>query len=346
MIPVGQAWELAIESGVAVRNPYLDAPPGQLNLWAADNYHASAPGYYLEALVTFGSVTGRDPRLLGVTEQAAAELGIGPAAAQTLQRLAYETLTHETSTTAGLTPHPGVSAAPCEGVPIQPTAAHQASANVYESWMHDWLALDWGQQCRYQADNAALPAASPRRVVLFGDSITEGWKIQAPDFFNDQRLDRGISGQTTAQMLVRFRRDVLELHPALVHIMAGTNDIAGNTGPTSLPTIEGNLATLVELARAHHVAVVLASVPPAAQFGWRPAVRPASAIAALNDWLRDYARREHLVYVDYYSALKDESGAFRPELSGDGVHPNAAGYALMRPLAERAIDAALRQRQH
>jgi lysophospholipase L1-like esterase len=345
VIPVGQAWNLAIESGVAIRNPYVDAPPGQINLWAADNYHASAAGYYLEALVMFGSVTGRDPRLLGAAEQAAAELGIAPAAAQTLQRLAYETLTHETAAPAVAGPPAGLATDPCAGVPLQPTAAHQASANVYLSWMHDWLALDWGQQCRYQSENAALPAASPRRVVMLGDSITEGWKSQSQGFFSDQRLDRGISGQTTAQMLVRFRHDVLDLHPVLVHIMAGTNDIAGNTGPTTLSAIEGNIATMVELARAHHIDVVLASVPPAARFAWQPTLRPATAVAALNDWLRDYARREHLVYVDYYSALEDESGAFRSELSGDGVHPNAAGYAVMQPLAERAIEAAFRQRQ-
>jgi len=236
----------------------------------------------------------------------------------------------------------GVSADPCAGVPIEPTAAHKLTPDPYGSWMHEWLGLDWGQMCRYQHDNAALPATSKRRVVFLGDSITAGWKSLDPGFFGDDTLDRGISGQTTAQMLVRFRADVLELHPALVHIMAGTNDVAGNTGPTSLATIQGNIATMVELAHAHGIGVVLASIPPAARFWWYPSLQPAATIVALNNWLRGYAAREHLVYVDYHSALADAVGGLKVTLADDGVHPNAAGYAVMRPLAERAIAAGLR----
>ncbi len=350
VIPVGQAWNHAMESGVALSNPYLARAQTQVNLWAEDNYHASVAGYYLEALVMFGSVTGRDPRTLGAAEQAAAALDLAPERAVVLQRLAYETLEREPHTASKRVNDdapaalPGVSMQPCRGVPIEPGDRHKASANVYASWMHEWLSLDWSQRCRYQEDNLALPAASARRVVFIGDSITEGWKALDPAFFNDTVIDRGISGQTTAQMLLRFRSDVLELHPALVHIMAGTNDIAGNTGPTSLAIIEGNIATMVELARAHGIGVILASVPPAAHFGWRPDIEPLASIATLNLWLRNYAQQQQLTYVDYYSALSDSTGAFKSTLSEDGVHPNAAGYAQMKPLALAAIDSRFRHR--
>jgi lysophospholipase L1-like esterase len=360
VIPVGQAWNLAIAGAIAARNPYLESSQDQINLWATDNYHASSAGYYLEALVVFGSVTGRDPRTLGAQERAAIELGISPPEVTTLQRLAFQTLAREQPTDSGPAPtanqtqasnasaphvQVGVDTDPCTGVPIQPTAAHKESANVYETWMRDWLNLDWGQKCRYRADNSALTATSRDRVVYIGDSITEGWQTLDPGFFNEQVIDRGISGQTTAQMLVRFRSDVLDLRPALVHIMAGTNDVAGNTGPTSLEDIEGNIATMAELARAHGIDVVLASIPPAATFWWRPAVHPADSIASLNSWLQSYAATNHLAYANYYQAMKDGYGALRPALSDDGVHPNAAGYALMRPIAERATTLALKQRR-
>lgn len=236
----------------------------------------------------------------------------------------------------------GVVAEPCSAVPLEPTAAHKASADVYAAWMHDWLAVDWGQRCRYRAENAALPPASAQRVVFLGDSITEGWKPAVPGAFDAQRIDRGISGQTTEQMIVRFRQDVLDLHPAVVHIMAGTNDVAGNRGPTTVAQIEANLATLVDMARAAHVRVVLASIPPAAGFGWSPEIHGVAAtIRSLNAWLRDYAAREHLVYVDYYAALADAQGGLPSRYSADGVHPNPAGYARMQPLAEAAIARAL-----
>ena len=238
-------------------------------------------------------------------------------------------------------PVTGVSATPCETVPIAPTVAHQASANAYESWMRDWLRMDWGQLCRYQHDNAALPPASHNRVIFLGDSITEGWQQSDPKFFTGDRLDRGISGQTTAQMLVRFRADVLLLHPAVVQIMAGTNDIAGNTGPTSLVRIQGNMASMAEQARAHGIAVIIASIPPAAKIPWQEQIQPKSAISAMNEWLRQYATREHLWYADYYAVLADGNGGMRAAFSEDGVHPNAAGYAAMRPVAEAAIRHAL-----
>jgi lysophospholipase L1-like esterase len=238
--------------------------------------------------------------------------------------------------------HVGVSATPCDGVPTQPTAAHKASGDWYGNWMKEWLAADWGQRCRYQLENAQLPPTSTRRIVFLGDSITEAWKELVPGFFNSDKLDRGISGQTTEQMLVRFRADVLDLHPAVLHLMAGTNDIAGNRGPTSIAQIEANLQSMVEQARAAHIHVILATIPPAAAFGWSTVVQVPQTIATLNRWIEDYARREHLTYVDYHSVLADSQGALRAVYTEDGVHPNAAGYAAMAPLADRAIAATLR----
>jgi len=241
-------------------------------------------------------------------------------------------------------PFIGISADPCQGVPLEPTPAHKAAADPYEAWMHEWLALDWSQQCRYRRENAALPPPSAKRAVLLGDSITEGWKPLDPAFFTGDVLDRGISGQTSAQMLARFRADVLDLHPAVVHIMVGTNDIAGNTGPTSFAQIEGNIMSMVELARAHGIAVVLAAVPPAARFWWQRTLEPAETIIRLNRWLRGYAAREHLVYVDYHAALDDGHSGLAAAYSDDGVHPNAAGYAVMTPLAHVAIAESLAAR--
>ncbi len=238
----------------------------------------------------------------------------------------------------------GVSTQPCRGVPVQQTAAHNASADPYQSWMHEWLSLDWGQLCRYSSANAALPPATRSRIVFYGDSITDSWINHDAELFKNDRLDRGISGQTTGQMLLRFRTDVLELHPAVVHILAGTNDIAGNTGATTLAIIQGNVASMAELARAHGVRVILASILPAAQYGWHSTVQPMASISAMNDWLRAYAAREHYTYVDYYAVLNDGHGGFKTGLAYDGVHPNPAGYAAMHALAEAAIAQALTKR--
>lgn len=213
---------------------------------------------------------------------------------------------------------------------------------TYNAWQARRMLQDFGGLCRYRDANAALPPAGARRVVFFGDSITEFWKTQDPGFFGPDLVDRGVSGQTTSQMLLRFRADVVDLHPRAVHIMAGTNDIAGNTGPTSLGRIEANIEGMVELAKGHGIRVVLGSVPPAAGFDWRPSVAPVDSIRALNAWLRAYARREGLTYVDYYAALDDGRGGMKPALSRDGVHPNAAGYAVMAPLARKALALARR----
>ena len=238
----------------------------------------------------------------------------------------------------------GVSAQPCRGVPVEATDAQKASADPYQAWMSEWLRLDWAQLCRYAPANAQLSGATTSRVVFLGDSITDSWINLDPALFTGDRLDRGISGQTTGQMLLRFRPDVLELHPAVVHILAGTNDIAGNTGSTSLAIIEGNIASMAELAHAHGIRVIIASVLPVAQYGWRSQVQPIETIKALNDWLRAYAARDHDVYVDYYAVLDDGHGGFKSALAFDGVHPNREGYAAMHALAEAAIAKALSRR--
>jgi len=203
-------------------------------------------------------------------------------------------------------------------------------------------AADFGGLCRYDSENAHLPPPTARRVIVFGDSITELWKIRDPALFTNDVLDRGVSGQTTSQMLIRFRADVIDLHPRVVQIMAGTNDVAGNTGPISIGAIENNIRDMVELARAHHITVVLASIPPAAKFTWRPSIEPISPILSLNAWLRALAKQDGLIYVDYYAALVDDQHGFKAAWSADGVHPNTDGYAAMKPLAESAIGKALR----
>jgi Tol biopolymer transport system component/lysophospholipase L1-like esterase len=205
---------------------------------------------------------------------------------------------------------------------------------------------DWAYLARYREENARLgpPQPGAQRVVFYGNSITEGWaRYFATMFPGKPYIGRGISGQTTPQMLVRFRQDVLGLSPAVVVILAGTNDLAGNTGPSTLGMIEDNLASMAELAQANGIRVVLASVLPAYDYPWRPGLEPAQKIIELNAWMKRYAANHHEVYLDYHSAMVDGRGGLRQELSGDGVHPNEAGYRIMAPLAEQAIAQALRQ---
>lgn len=194
---------------------------------------------------------------------------------------------------------------------------------------------DWPNLCRYRAENAAAPKSL--RAVFMGDSITESWVRADPDLFGNDVVGRGISGQTSPQMLLRFFQDVIELHPRTVHIMAGTNDIAGNTGPGTAQDFKNNIMAMVELAHAHQIQVVLASIPPARGFPWKPALQPAADIAALNTWLKSYAQSSRSMYVDYYSVLVDAQGGFQAALSNDGVHPNRDGYMRMRPLALKAV---------
>ena len=216
---------------------------------------------------------------------------------------------------------------------LKPPSAEEAAAAGRA--MADQRAKDWPNLCRYGAANAATKH-SPK-VVFMGDSITELWKVADPGFFSADRLDRGISGQTSPQMLLRFRSDVVALRPRTVHILAGTNDIAGNTGPTSETAFKDNIESMVDLARAHHISVVLASILPMGSIGWQPQYRPAEEVRRLNQWLRDYAARRGATYLDYYSRLATADGAFRPDLSNDGVHPNLAGYTIMRELADKAL---------
>lgn len=194
---------------------------------------------------------------------------------------------------------------------------------------------DWPNLCRYRESNKSL-THSPE-VVFMGDSITENWLAADPSLFSDQVIDRGISGQTTSQMLLRFFADVIDLHPKVVHILAGTNDVAGNTGPTRVQDYRNSIEAMVELARTHHIRVVLGSIPPVATFPWRPEVTPVYIIKALNRWLKNYANSNGVQFVDYYSALVDGNGGLKASLSPDGVHPNSDGYAVMRPLVLAAI---------
>lgn len=199
---------------------------------------------------------------------------------------------------------------------------------------------DWAFLERYRDANAALQP-DDSRVVFMGDSITELWARESFIADNPRFVGRGIGGQTTEQMLVRFRADVINLKPKLVHIMAGTNDVAGNNGPESDNDIEGAIQSMVELALANHIKVVLASTPPAADFKWHPGLQPAGRIRDINTWLKAYAERAGVTYVDYWPALATDSGALKAELSMDGVHPNAAGFKAMQPIADAAIRAAL-----
>jgi len=199
---------------------------------------------------------------------------------------------------------------------------------------------DWGQLARYRDDDATQIASGQKPgIVLLGDSITEGWVSKRPGVFTGQRIDRGISGQTTPQMLVRFRQDVIALHPKVVQIMAGTNDIAGNTGPMTPEMTEANIMDMTELAQANGIKVILASIPPASGFPWRPGLEVTDKISALNDWLRAYAAAHHAVYADYWSAMQDGHGGMKPGLAYDGVHPTEQGYDVMLPV----LDAALKQ---
>lgn len=207
-------------------------------------------------------------------------------------------------------------------------------------------AQDWPNLARYREANAALGAPAPgvQRVVFMGDSITDSWAAHFPTLFPGKPyVGRGISGQTTPQMLVRFRQDVIALHPAVVVILAGINDIAGNTGPSTLEMIEDNLTSMVELARANGIRVVLSSVLPADKLPWRPAIDPVAKVKALNQWIEAYAAAHGIVYLDYYSAMNDGHDGLKVELRHDAVHPNDAGYAVMAPLAEKAIARALAQ---
>ena len=207
---------------------------------------------------------------------------------------------------------------------------------------------DFGQLARYRDANASLkpPAANENRVIFFGDSITDIWKLE--EYFPGKPyINRGIGGQTTPQMLVRFRQDVIDLQPKVVVILAGTNDIAGNTGPMRLEDIEANYSSMAELARAHGLHVVFSSILPVHNYTPQSqdffAQRSPEKILELNRWLKIYCAENGHIYLDYFSVMVDDKGLLKRDLADDGLHPNAAGYKLMAPLAQAAIEKALAQ---
>ncbi len=207
-------------------------------------------------------------------------------------------------------------------------------------------AQDWANLDRFKEENAklGLPAKGEKRVVLMGNSITQGWSDARPVFFAGKPyINRGISGQTTPQMLVRFRADVIALNPSVVVILAGTNDIAGNTGPSTIEMITDNLFSMAELAKANGIKVVLSSVLPVYDYPWKTGLNPAEKIVALNEMIKNYSKKNNIVYLDYFSAMVDARNGLKSEYSEDGVHPNEAGYKVMEPLAENAIKLALKK---
>jgi len=206
---------------------------------------------------------------------------------------------------------------------------------------------DWPNLQKYAAANQRLPAplASRPRVVIIGNSITEGWVKEDSAFFQGKTYEyigRGISGQATGQTVLRFRPDVIDLHPAVVVLLVGTNDVAENNGPYNPQTTMNNIMTMCELARAHGIRVVLGAVAPSTDFWWRKGLNPAPKIVALNERLKDYAARHHFVYFDLHTALKDDQNGLKKAYGEDGVHPNLAGYRIMEPLLNQAVAKALK----
>ena len=236
-------------------------------------------------------------------------------------------------------------------MPPMPSCPELANA-VTALIRNDARLRDWANLARYRDANRELApvAGAENRVVFMGDSITDAWpQPRYGDFFvGKPYVGRGISGQTTPQMLIRFRPDVIDLKPKVVVILAGTNDIAGNTGPMTDEEIQANLASMAELGKANGIRVVLASILPISAYHSAPngvpqtTSRPMTRIRAMNDWIQKYAASERHVYLDYFSAMVDSTGLLREELSADDLHPNAKGYAVMGPLADAAVKQALR----
>ncbi|WP_196992258.1 SGNH/GDSL hydrolase family protein [Panacibacter microcysteis] len=216
----------------------------------------------------------------------------------------------------------------------------------FQQYIEYMIHNDWSNLSKYKDANAALaaPAANEQRVVFMGNSITEGWMNTDPSFFTGNKyINRGIGGQTTPQMLVRFRADVIALQPKVVVILAGTNDIAGNTGPSTPEMIENNLASMSDLAKAHNIKVILCSVLPVYDYPWKPGLQPAEKIVALNAWMKKYAADNDCIYVDYWTPLADARKGMKKEYADDGVHPTPAGYKVMEPLVQQAIRQALKK---
>lgn len=205
---------------------------------------------------------------------------------------------------------------------------------------------DWANLKHFQKENEAIKASleNENRVVFMGNSITIGWLHKRPDFFKGKPyINRGISGQTTPQMLVRFRQDVIELHPKVVVLLAGTNDIAGNTGPSTLNMIINNIKGMAEIAKANNIKVILSSTLPAYKYPWSPEIKPADKIVALNKMIKEYALENDCIYLDYFSTMVDDRNGLPKKYAKDEVHPTAEGYAVMEPLVEEAIKEALKK---
>jgi len=222
-----------------------------------------------------------------------------------------------------------------------------AIVNLYsqETELETLMDQDWANLKKYSTDNEQLKSEpSGNTVVFMGNSITEGWVNASPEFFSDNNyIGRGISGQTTPQMLVRFMPDVIDLHPKVVVILAGTNDIAGNTGFSSVKMITDNIKAMAQLAVANDIKVILCSVLPVFDYPWRTGLEPVDKIEEINQWLKEYALENGLIYLDYFSEMADEKKGLKKEFSKDGVHPNLKGYSVMEPLAKTAIQKALNQ---
>jgi lysophospholipase L1-like esterase len=222
-----------------------------------------------------------------------------------------------------------------------------AMINLYsqETELETLMSQDWANLKKYSAENDLIKSElSENAIVFMGNSITEGWVNASPEFFSDNNyIGRGISGQTTPQMLIRFMPDVIDLHPKVVVILAGTNDIAGNTGFSSVKMITDNIQAMAQLAVANDIKVILCSVLPVFDYPWRKGLKPVDKIEETNQWLKKYALENGHIYLDYFSEMADEKKGLKKEFSEDGVHPNFKGYSVMEPLAKTAIRKALKQ---
>jgi lysophospholipase L1-like esterase len=236
------------------------------------------------------------------------------------------------------------SLSPVRGVRAQAAGAPVTVNGAAQVAMMEAKLADWPQLERYRAANAALVPVTEgeNRVVFYGASMTELWGKNGTSFFPGKPyVNRGIGGQTTAQMVVRFRQDVIDLHPKAVVILGGTNDVAGNTGPMTPEMTEDNWQSMADLAKANGIRVIFASITPSTDFPWRRGLKPAEKIRALNGWLKGYCESHGLTYLDYYSALTNEEGGMKEEFTVDGVHASGKGYSVMAPLAQSAIDKTL-----